>query len=95
MKQIADEINLNHFEMENDPNSPFALVYLDKQFRSEDKRHDVSKLVQLGWFVCIHTSEEVQGQELWHMVNPDLEDTIRKKDIEELMNTLVYFAVNL
>ena len=95
MKQIADEINLNHFEMENDPNSTWALVYLDNQFRSEDKRHNVEKLVQLGWFVCIHTSEEVQGQELWHLVNPDLHDTVPRSVIEELMNTLIYFAVNI
>lgn len=34
MKEIADEIKLDHYAMENEPNSTFALVYLDPMFRS-------------------------------------------------------------
>lgn len=59
MKQISEEIKLDHYKMENEANSTFALVYLDPQFRSENKRHNVTRLMQLGWFVCIHQSEDI------------------------------------
>ena len=76
MRNIATDIMLDVDEMYDNPNSHFALTYLDETFRSPDKRHSVRKLLRLGWFLCIHRSSEAQEAELWNIINPEMTDTI-------------------
>jgi len=54
MREIAGSIMLDCDEMYNNEKSGFALVYLDDIFRSKDKRHNVRKLLRLGWLLCLH-----------------------------------------
>ena len=56
LKMISHEILLDYKEMKQNEMSPFALTYLSEEFRSADRRHDVKKLLRLGWLMCKHES---------------------------------------
>lgn len=58
MKSISREIKLNVNEMNNTKGSPFATVYKDEQFFFLNKRHNVPKLLRLGFLLCKHYSSE-------------------------------------
>ena len=58
MKSISREIKLNCDEMNKIPNSAFAIVYKDENFFFKNKRHNVPKLLRLGFLVCKHYSPE-------------------------------------
>ena len=76
LRAIAPEIRLNVDKMLADSNSVYALTYLDTEFAYLEGRHNVDKLMYIGWLLCSHWSEETQSRELWHIANPQLEDTI-------------------
>lgn len=82
MKSIAREIRVNVQEMNEMKNSPFAIVYKDEQFFFREKRHNVPNLLRLGFLCCRHHSAEDQEMEMWHLINPRLEETVSKKYIE-------------
>ena len=65
LRRIADVIKLDVDEMQANAKSKFALVYLDDNFRSPDGRHNVRKLLRLGWITCWFSSTEEQEEELW------------------------------
>lgn len=58
MTHIAGAIMLDADEMYSNEKSEFAMVYLDPNFRSKDQRHNVRKLLRLGWLTCLHRSDE-------------------------------------
>jgi len=76
LKAIAPEIRLDVEKMKADPNSAYAIAYLDSSFAFKDNRHQVEKLIIMGWLLCTHWSEETQSRELWHIVNPELTETV-------------------
>lgn len=76
MKSISREINLNPVEMNETKSSPFAIVYKDEDFFFLNKRHNVPKLLRLGFIMCKHYSPEGQALEFWHMINPKLEEKL-------------------
>ena len=78
LNYISGEILLDMKEMQNNEKSPFALTYLADEFRSEDKRHNVKKLLRLGWHLCEHTNQFQQGEELWFLISPDLAESVPK-----------------
>ena len=57
MRGIASSIMLDCDEMYDNARSDFAIVYLDPNFRSLDQRHNVRKLLRLGWLVCLFRTE--------------------------------------
>jgi hypothetical protein len=58
MKSISKEIKLNVLEMNDVQTSPYHIVYKDENFFFVNKRHNVPKLLRLGFMVCKHYSEE-------------------------------------
>jgi hypothetical protein len=58
MKKIAPEIRLNVQDMETAPQSCFNVVYKDTKMFFKDSRHNVPKLVRLGFLLCRHYSPE-------------------------------------
>ena len=82
LKSIAREIRVNVQEMNDMKNSPFAIVYKDEQFFFKEKRHNVTNLLRLGFLCCRHNSAEDQELEMWHLINPRLEETVSKRYIE-------------
>jgi len=80
-------------EMYTNEKSNYALVYLDEAFRSKDKRHNVRKLLRLGWLCCLFRTPEEQKTELWNLINPTMEESIGKPEIMAFLQTLTYFAV--
>lgn len=95
MKKISPDIKLSFEEMQANPNSVYAQVYKDEVMFFKDKRHNVPKLLRLGFLLCRHYSPESQSLELWHMVNPKLEETISKNIVENLLKDLTYVAVDM
>ena len=93
MRHISTAIMLDCDEMYNNEKSKFALVYLDDSFRSKDKRHNVRKLLRLGWLTCLFRSKEEQKTELWNLINPKMVETINKSEVMDFVNTLTTFAV--
>jgi hypothetical protein len=76
MKSISKEIKLNVIEMNEVSTSPFLNVYKDEKFFFLQKRHNVPKLLRLGFLCCKHYSQETQALELWHLINPKLDEAI-------------------
>ncbi len=60
MRHIAPMLMLDVDEMYTNEKSNFALVYMDETFRSADKRHNVKKMLRLGWICCLHRSPQDQ-----------------------------------
>lgn len=57
MKSISREINLNIDEL-GKKNSPYYIVYKDENFFFKGKRHNVPKLLRLGFLCTKHYSFE-------------------------------------
>lgn len=51
-------------------------------------------LLRLAVLLCEHTSQAGQLLEMWHLLNPTLEDTICSDNFYELLETLVDIAVD-
>ena len=58
MKNISKEIKLDVNEMNSSPQSHFAIVYKDENKFFTNKRHNVPKLLRLGFLLCRHFSGE-------------------------------------
>ena len=58
MKAISREIKLDIQEMNDQKNSPVAVVYKDETFFFKEKRHTVPNLLKLGFLLCKHNSVE-------------------------------------
>ena len=81
--------------MNDAKHSPFAIVYKDEQFFFKEKRHNVPNLLRLGFLACKHQSVEEQQTELWHLINPKLEETIAKSLLEVFLYELCYVAIDM
>ena len=95
MTSISKEIKLDVKEMNTDNNSAYAIVYKDEAFFFKQKRHTVSALVKLGFLCCKHTIEENQETDLWHLINPKLEDFVTRDAVEQFLKDLIYIAVDM
>lgn len=95
MRNIAPEINLDYDKMAADSYSNYALCYLDPNFAYKNLKHQVDNLVIIGWLLSKHWSDETQGVELWHMLNPKLDDVVTKGDVMNLVNKLCYIAIDM
>ena len=95
MKSISKEIKLDVVAMNEVANSPHAVVYKDEQFFFKGRKHTVSNLLRLGWLLCRHNSIEDQELEMWHLLNPKLEDTIPKAMVEQFLRDLSYIALDM
>lgn len=60
MKKIAPEIRLNHQDMITNSASVHAVVYKDEQMFFKESRHNVPKMVRLGFALCRHHTPETQ-----------------------------------
>jgi hypothetical protein len=58
LAKIAPEINLDYNQLSIDT-SAFFVFYMDEDFRcKENKRHSVKALLEVGWLVCQHRTED-------------------------------------
>lgn len=55
MKSISREIKLSIPEM-SEKNTPYHLIYKDEEFFFVEKRHNVPRLLRLGFLCCKHYS---------------------------------------
>ena len=55
----------------------------------------MDQLILIGWLLCSHWSEETQSRELWHIVNPGLQEVVPRADVIQVIAQLVYVAVQL
>ena len=82
MKAIRKEINLNYEDMMEQNHSPHAVVYKDENFFFIEKRHTVYNLLKLGFLLCRFENNEDQELEMWHLINPMLNETVNKRTVE-------------
>ena len=95
MKSISKEIKLNIDEMNNNKNSAYHIVYKDEKFFFTEKRHNVPNLLRLGFLLCSHYSPESQALEMWHIINPKLEEFINKQTVNKFLADLLYVAIDM
>ena len=83
--------------MFNNVNSIFYIYYNEKNFTylPETKRYHVSALLKIGFLLCEHYSVDTQGVDLWHLINPKLEQTIPRDQVIELIKDLIYIAIDM
>ena len=53
------------------------------------------KLLRLGFICCKYYSPEAQALELWHLINPKLEESLSKDVISGFLSDLAYIAVDM
>ena len=94
-KSIAAEINLDYESIHANHNAGQALAYMDEKFAFKGKKHNVDNLIIMGWLLCKHWSDEAQGTELWHIMNPTLRETVFKAEVVAFVRKLCYVAVTL
>lgn len=58
MRSISREIKLNATEMNESKSSPYNIVYKDEKYFFSGKRHNVNRLLRLGFLCCKHYSPE-------------------------------------
>ena len=95
LKSVAPEIRLNYDEMLANRNKGQALCYLDQNFAYKGGKHNVENLILVGWLLCRHWSDETQATELWHIMNPKLEEQIGKQKVVATIKQLMYVAIDL
>eukprot|EP00347_Sterkiella_histriomuscorum_P014349 403361212 len=95
MKTIRREIKLNVEDMNEQKHSPFAIVYKDEHFFFIEKRHTVYNLLKLGFMLCQFPSVEDQELEMWHLINPRLDETVSKGTVEMFLRDLIYVALDM
>lgn len=95
MKSISREIKLNLDEMNNNKGSAYHVVYKDEKFFFTEKRHNVPNLLKMGFLLCKHYSPESQSLELWHLINPKLEEYVSKDTVTKFLNDLLYIALDM
>ena len=49
----------------------------------------------IGWLLCKHWDDTTQGRELWHIMNPTLEESLPKQRVLETVKKLMYIAIDL
>ena len=89
MQEIGHEIKCDVDEMMMNEKSVFHVVYQDPLFKSQDKRHNVKKLLRLGWLLCKHQNKDMQAVELWHLINPEMDAYVRKNTVMDFIDTLI------
>ena len=95
LKSIRREIRLNVEDMDQQKHSPFAIVYKDEHFFFIEKRHTVYNLLKLGFLLCKFYSVAEQELEMWHLINPRLDETIPKQSVELFLRDLIYIAIDM
>jgi len=76
-------------------NSPYSIVYKDENFFFQNKRHNVPKLLRLGFICCRHYSPDSQALEFWHLINPKLQEKLGKDQVATFLQDLAYVAVDM
>ena len=95
LKSIAPEIHLNYEQMMADKRKGQALCYLDEKFAYLNQKHNVENLILVGWLLCKHWSDETQTTELWHIVNPTLDESVPQRDVLAIIRKLLYVGIDL
>lgn len=52
-------------------------------------------LLKLGFLCCYHNSVDEQALEMWHLINPKLEDSVPKERVEQFLKDLTYAAIDM
>lgn len=95
IKSISKEIKLDVYQMNDVKNSAFHIVYKDSNKFFVQSRHTVNNLLKLGFLLCKHNSVEDQEKELWHLINPQLQKSVTKAVVQELLEDLAYIAIEM
>ena len=81
--------------MQADRNKGQALCYLDQKFAYKNGKHNVENLILIGWLLCKHWNDQSQTTELWHILNPTLQEFVSKRAVVEAVSKLCYVAIDL
>lgn len=97
LRAISKEIRLDPAEMFNNESSIYNIYYNEKNFTylPDSQRYHVAALLKIGFLLCEHYSVDTQGVDLWHLINPKLEQTIPRDQVIELIKDLIYIAVDM
>ena len=76
-EKISPEIGVDYDKLD-EASSPENLTFFHKAFMTGHRKHEVKKLLRLGWFVCQHPSKEAQAIELWYLLDPKLTGRVEK-----------------
>ena len=95
LKSISPEIRLDYEMMLGDKKKGQALAYLDPKFSYLNGKHNVENLILMGWLLCKHWSDETQSTELWHIINPTLQEFVPLREVINTVRKLCYVAIDL
>ena len=96
MKAISKEIRLDSAELYANEDSIFHVFYADEFTKlKETGRYHIQSLLKIGFLHCDHYSVDTQSIDMWHILNPKLDDSVPREKVEEFINDLVFISVDL
>ena len=95
LELIAPDILLDYKQMQKDELSAYRVFYLNPLMLTDLQRYSVKNLLRIGWLCCQHGSETEQLDELWVLINPQLDEIVAKSVVVDFMKLLVSFATQI
>ena len=81
----------------NNEESVFNIFYGAKNFTydEDDGLYTVKNLLKIGFLHCQHHCEDTQAIDMWHLINPELEDTVSNEDVIQFLEDLIFISVDM
>lgn len=94
MRAISDLINLDIDIMNRSTNSIEYMIYNDPEFTFQNQGYDPYKLTLIGYVYCWYSDLETHINDMWFLINPKLDDTIKKDKILVFLMDLLYISID-
>ena len=93
-------MGIDHSEFDNedleDKNKELCLVYKSKVlFDTKEGNYNVRNLAAFGFMFCEHNNSSQKRDDFWVLCNPEVNPSVKRETIKEIMRLLFYFAIDL
>ena len=97
---ICPELGIDHSEFDNedkeDKDKELCQVYKSNMlFDIKEGCYNVRNLAAFGFMFCEHSSLANKKDDFWVLCNPEVNPTVKRETIKEVMRILFYFAIEV
>lgn len=80
--------------MRRNPTSIDYLIYNDPDFTMQDGSYDPYRLLLIGYVYCWYSDLDTHINDMWFLINPQLEETVSKDKVIQMLMDLLYIAID-